>query len=202
MRVTRCTASQITRCYGSDASSGSVVGNDPINGVDPTGKVWRAIVSGGKVLGKAIFKGKRVDKAAVDEFVGAVDDVATIISDPLSVDAAAAAVDLVVGTELNNKGSRAASETAGRVGNVSKPPTGPGAVPKDMRDPKRTFSPSERAAKRDEQGNQCATGCGTEIDASNSQGHHIVRHADGGQTTSDNHVEVCLDCHKEIHRPD
>ena len=84
------------------------VANDPVNKVDPTGEILRAIVSGGKVLGKAIFKGKRVDKAAVDEFVGAVDDVTTIISDPLSVDAAAAAVDLVVGTELNNKGSRGA----------------------------------------------------------------------------------------------
>ena len=37
MRVTRCTASKITCCYGSVASSGSVVANDPINNVDPSG---------------------------------------------------------------------------------------------------------------------------------------------------------------------
>lgn len=43
---------------------------------------------------------------------------------------------------------------------------------------------------------------GTDIDASNSQGHHIERHADGGPTTPDNHAEVCTDCHKELHSPD
>lgn len=37
MRVNRCTASRITRCYGNAASSGSVVQNDPLNGIDPLG---------------------------------------------------------------------------------------------------------------------------------------------------------------------
>lgn len=37
MRPNRCTASRITCCYGSAASSGSVVANDPVNLTDPTG---------------------------------------------------------------------------------------------------------------------------------------------------------------------
>jgi hypothetical protein len=75
----------------------------------------------------------------------------------------------------------------------------PGTVPKEERDPKRDFNPREREVKRAEQGNKCGNGCGTDIDQSNSAGHHEVRHADGGRTTPDNHVEVCKDCHDELH---
>ncbi|WP_417477183.1 polymorphic toxin-type HINT domain-containing protein [Maricaulis sp.] len=85
---------------------------------------------------------------------------------------------------------------------LPRPPRGPGSVPRDQRDPQRTFSPSDRAAKREQQGSQCANGCGTEIDASNSQGHHIERHADDGPTTSENHAEVCTDCHRRLHSRD
>lgn len=79
-------------------------------------------------------------------------------------------------------------------------PTGSGALPKSERDPKRFFNPAEREAKRAEQGYQCANGCGTKIDANNSAGHHIQRHADGGKSVSDNHAEVCVDCHVKVHR--
>ncbi|WP_429000557.1 HNH endonuclease [Stenotrophomonas rhizophila] len=64
------------------------------------------------------------------------------------------------------------------------------------------FTDSERESKRAEQGGKCATGCGTSIDRSNSRGHHVERHADGGPTTSSNHAEVCLDCHKQLHGRD
>jgi RHS repeat-associated protein len=84
-------------------------------------------------------------------------------------------------------------------GNLPKSPTGPGSVQKSERDPKRLFTPSEREAKRLEQGHECANGCGTKIDGSNSAGHHIKRHADGGLTVPENHAEVCIDCHKYIH---
>jgi len=84
-------------------------------------------------------------------------------------------------------------------GSLPKPPTGPGAVPKSERDPKRFFTPAEREAKRAEQGGKCANGCGSKIDASNSAGHHIKRHADGGRTVPENHAEVCNDCHKKLH---
>lgn len=88
------------------------------------------------------------------------------------------------------------------VGELPKPPTGPGAVPVAQRDPQRRFSESARESKRAEQGGQCGTNCGTSIDKSNSAGHHIKRHADGGATTSDNHSEVCLDCHARLHSKD
>ncbi|MFE3970418.1 HNH endonuclease [Stenotrophomonas sp. YIM B13575] len=88
------------------------------------------------------------------------------------------------------------------VGDLPKPPTGPGAVPVAQRDPQRLFTDSARESKRAEQGGKCATGCGTSIDRSNSAGHHVERHADGGPTTSSNHAEVCLDCHKQLHGRD
>ena len=47
-----------------------------------------------------------------------------------------------------------------------------------------------------------ANGCGKDIDVSNSQGHHVQRHADGGPTTLDNGVQPCTDCHKKIHSKD
>ncbi|MEB0115080.1 RHS repeat-associated core domain-containing protein [Undibacterium sp. RTI2.2] len=94
------------------------------------------------------------------------------------------------------------SDTKADVGissSLPKPPTGPGSVPNDERDPKRFFTPGEREAKRGEQGNKCGNGCGTDIDQSNSTGHHEIRHADGGPTTPENHVEVCKVCHTELH---
>jgi len=82
--------------------------------------------------------------------------------------------------------------------NVPKPPTGRGSVPPADRDPKRNFTPNERADKRAEQNNQCAQ-CGDSIEHSNSHGHHVERHADGGLTVPENHVEVCIPCHKDLH---
>ncbi len=85
------------------------------------------------------------------------------------------------------------------VDKLPKPPTGPGKVPVGERDAKRFFTPSEREAKRAEQEHQCANGCGTAIDETNSAGHHVERHADGGQTVTENHAEVCIPCHKDLH---
>ena len=85
-------------------------------------------------------------------------------------------------------------------GTLPKPGHGPGAVPKEDRDPKRLFTPAEREAKRAEQDNQCGNGCGTKIDETNSDGHHIKRHADGGQTVPENHAEVCKNCHRDLHK--
>jgi RHS repeat-associated protein len=92
-------------------------------------------------------------------------------------------------------------QAAKAVGKLPKPPTGLGSVPKADRDPKRLFPPAERAAKRAEQGGQCANGCGTKLDETNSRGHHVERHADGGPTDSSNHAEVCVDCHLDLHSP-
>ncbi|MBQ4880560.1 DUF637 domain-containing protein [Pseudoalteromonas luteoviolacea] len=88
---------------------------------------------------------------------------------------------------------------SGNKNSLPKPPTGRGAVPADERDPKRLFTSSERTIKREQQNYQCANGCGTIIDANNSAGHHIIRWADGGPTVSENHAEVCTECHKSLH---
>jgi RHS repeat-associated protein len=111
--------------------------------------------------------------------------------------AAAGAVVAVVAGVLSGKAQKAAN--GHKVGTLPKPPTGPGAVPKAERDPKRVWTPTERDAKRSAQGDKCATGCGTTIDESNSRGHHVQRHADGGKTDDANHAEVCVDCHERLH---
>jgi hypothetical protein len=97
-------------------------------------------------------------------------------------------------------GAARAAKGNGWVGSLPKPPRGPGSVPRAQRDPQRVWTPAQRAAKRQEQGDSCP-GCGTKIDASSSRGHHIERHADGGPTNEANHAEVCLDCHLELHSP-
>jgi hypothetical protein len=95
--------------------------------------------------------------------------------------------------------TKAETKNVGISSTLPKPPTGAGSVPKADRDPKRYFTPGERDAKREEQGHKCGAGCGTDIDKSNSAGHHIDRHADGGRTVPEYHAEVCNDCHAELH---
>lgn len=102
-------------------------------------------------------------------------------------------------SDSNASGVSNGERSVGISSSLPKPPTGPGGVPKSERDPKRHFTPGEREAKRQEQGNKCGNGCGKDIDQSNSDGHHEVRHADGGRTTPDNHREVCKDCHNKLH---
>ena len=89
-----------------------------------------------------------------------------------------------------------------KAGNLPKPPRGRGSVPKDQRDPQRAFSPKQQQEMVNRQGGQCANGCGRNINVSNSDGHHVKRHADGGATTTENGAQVCKDCHKELHSPD
>ncbi|MGE0402087.1 MAG: RHS repeat-associated core domain-containing protein [Kofleriaceae bacterium] len=104
-------------------------------------------------------------------------------------------------TAPNNAWQKPASKP-GYVGNLAKPPRGRGSTPQGQRDKKRGYTSKERAAKRKEQKGKCATGCGTDIDENNSEGHHTTRHADGTPTDDAHHAEVCKDCHKELHRPD
>jgi hypothetical protein len=84
-------------------------------------------------------------------------------------------------------------------GLLPKPPRGQGSVPKGQRDPQRRFSNTQQQQMVDRQGGKCANGCGTDIDVSNSDGHHVTRHADGGATTLENGAQVCKDCHKDLH---
>lgn len=140
--------------------------------------VGDAVEIAGAIVGKDLITGERIEGAA---------RAAT-----------------VVGTLLGSgRAARQATEGAtDLVGTLAKPPRGAGSVPVDARDSKRVFTATEREAKRQEQGGRCATGCGTTIDHSNSRGHHIKRHTDGGATNSANHAEVCVSCHRELHRPD
>ncbi len=87
------------------------VANDPVNGVDFSGACPRCMISGGKILIKSIVKRKRLDKVGLDEIVGAADDISTIASNPISLDAAAAAADLIIGTEFNNSKTKTVKAT-------------------------------------------------------------------------------------------
>jgi hypothetical protein len=79
------------------------------------------------------------------------------------------------------------------------PGKGKGSVPPDQRDPKRVWTKQERQAQLDKQEGRCAQ-CGEPKTIDETNGHHKVRHADGGTTTSDNHAEVCHDCHVKLHQ--
>ena len=85
------------------------------------------------------------------------------------------------------------------VGAVPKPPTGVGSVPPSERDPTRLFSKGEIGEGLAQQGGKCVQ-CGQAKDLSEVRGHHVKRHADGGQTTSENLAVVCKTCHKELHK--
>ena len=96
------------------------------------------------------------------------------------------------------KGAAAASF----LGKLKKAPTGRGSVPPGQRDPKRLYSRGEVKVGLEKQGGQCIGGCGKTLQVNEAQGHHNERHADGGTTTEDNLSVLCVDCHKEIHKPD
>lgn len=92
-------------------------------------------------------------------------------------------------------------EKAADAAKIPKPPTGKGSVPPGERDPKRVWTKNENVAKLEEQGGKCAQ-CGKDASIGETRGHHKQRHADGGQTNTDNHAMVCDPCHKELHAPE
>lgn len=192
-------------------------GNDPMNRTDPTGMVVqdrRDQITRRQDLGDA--EADRQNR----EYAGRVEGLIRGIINDVREDPVGAAVDglMIVGDGILGgpccgesavgiglrRGSREAAEAAARNadGALPRPPRGPGTVPRSERDPRRTWSPSERQARREAQGNQCANGCGTGLDETNSRGHHITRHADGGRTDQANHAEVCVDCHGRLHSPE
>jgi hypothetical protein len=85
-----------------------------------------------------------------------------------------------------------ATKTAGK---LEKSKTGPGTVPKSERDPKRVPSAKEKKDQLNQQDGKCAN-CDKKTTDKDSRSHHYPeRHADGGKET----VQVCKDCHKELH---
>jgi hypothetical protein len=80
-------------------------------------------------------------------------------------------------------------------GGLVKPNRGPGSVPKDQRDPKRTATDKDKAKMRAEQKGNCAH-CGKPLGDEKGIGHHYpVRHADGGSEMKLVHKK----CHDQLH---
>lgn len=195
--------------YADDLNLYAYAANDPIGRRDPSGTQ----ATEGAAMALANPEGLTPEQKA--EYVAGLGEGAALASEvalemsPLGTvkgvvesvsngDLAGAALELTPIKKLEKLNDVA---KAAKKGLLPKPPTGKGAVPKSERDPKRLFTAAEREAKRAEQGDQCANGCGTEINQENSAGHHIKRHADGGRSVPENHAEVCDDCHKELHSP-
>jgi hypothetical protein len=85
-------------------------------------------------------------------------------------------------------------------GGLAKPGKGPGTVPKDQRDPKRSATRAERQQLLNDQKGICPH-CGKPATVDKTAAHHVKRHADGGRTTKSNLKAVCKDpCHVDIHK--
>jgi RHS repeat-associated protein len=83
------------------------------------------------------------------------------------------------GTQSAQTGQSTPAQPDGTNG-LPKPPTGKGSTPPEDRDPKRTFTKSERQEKLDQQNGKCAQ-CGKDKTVDETNGHHVDRHADGGR---------------------
>lgn len=187
------------------------VGSDPVNNTDPTGmQTVFEIQQRHRDLGPGVADAQNREAAASlgrgiraiindvrNDPVGAALDVVMIAADVLTVPSGEAVAGITA-----RRAAREAGEAAIERSALPRPPRGPGSVSPAQRDPQRRFTNRERTAQREAQGNQCANGCGTRIDATNSDGHHVTRHADGGPTNQANHAEVCKDCHRKIHSGD
>lgn len=66
-----------------------------------------------------------------------------------------------------------------------------------MKDPRRRFTKRQAELRLVVCGGKCER-CGVAL-SDGFHMHHLVRHADGGQTTLLNGIAVCPGCHREIH---
>eukprot|EP01037_Dinobryon_pediforme_P020035 gene20034-20565_t len=156
------------------------VADDPVDRTDPTGnspfEIVLGVIDAGS-LASDVHSGASLGQIALD--------VGNLALDVAPIPGLSEVAHVAEGVRAAEHGVEAVRTAEHGVeaakGSLPKPRSGPGAVPKSERDPKRTFSPADRAAK---------------------QGHHIERHADGGRTDDANHAEVCKDCHRELHTPD
>jgi len=79
------------------------------------------------------------------------------------------------------------------------PGKGKGTVSPDKRDPQRAATTKQKQEMLDERGQKCE-GCDKPATTSTVQAHHKTRHADGGKTTKEEMVNLCEDCHKQVHK--
>ena len=84
---------------------------------------------------------------------------------------------------------------------IGKAKRGKGDVSPADRDPQRVFSKKQKEEMQDRENGICPN-CGEKKDISEMHGHHKVRHADGGKTSTDNGVNLCTDCHRNVHKKD
>jgi len=86
-----------------------------------------------------------------------------------------------------------------KAGELPEPGKGKGSVSPADRDPKRTWTKTERSEMLENQEGKCAK-CGTPKSVDEVQAHHKVRHADGGRTNGSNGAALCKECHVQIHQ--
>jgi RHS repeat-associated protein len=205
--LARWTAKDPSGFAGGDTNLYTYAYGDPVNFVDPEGELaflvpLAVLALKGALAGAAMDAGIELASQLIDNG-GNIDclDWNDALSSGIQGGISGGLTGPLGKAVTGLKGLRRAAGGADKVGSLPKPPTGSGSLPKSQRDPKRTWTASEREAKRQVQGGECATGCGTKLNASNSRGHHKQRHADGGRTDDENHAEVCVDCHLKLHSP-
>ncbi len=189
--------------------------DNPIIYTDPDG---RSIIKGLKAaynVGKRTYKTykktgkvnlKSVGKALKDEALNIIDNGATIIDPDASVgEKLLAGFDLLTGfgdeAKAAGKALGITDDAKDVTKKIGKSKRGKGSVDPSDRDPQRAFSKKQKEEMQKRQNGECPN-CGEKKDISEMDGHHIDRHADGGRTTTDNGVNLCKDCHKDVHRKD
>ena len=122
--------------------------NDPINMIDPDGRQFDPS-SNNMVTSQAdLIKGAHevITKPAIDFFTeDAIDSVTSLAQGDVKGAGISLGMALIKPAKILDKANDVRKS-------LPKPPTGRGSVPKADRDPKRKFTPNERAAKRDAQG--------------------------------------------------
>lgn len=66
------------------------------------------------------------------------------------------------------------------------------------KDPKRAYTDAEREYIFHRDGRRCKK-CGKEVSWSDAEIHHKKPHSEGGQTTLENGVLMCRECHRDLH---
>ena len=164
---------------------------------ETTGQVERAVETAKTIISDPIAAVESVG----DSVVQSVRDL--ISGDPEKTAGAVIAIaPLFIEPQASAEGAMSKLESgAAKLSEKTLPKSGKGkgSVAPSQRDPKRFYSKSERGKLLEKQDGKCA-GCGEKKKVEQVQGHHKVRHADGGRTNQSNGAAVCETCHKEAHK--